>query len=105
MSSLSTGHWVVAVPILALLLCLYFLPCIVAHVRGKAHGGVGIVLLNLCLGWTVFGWFAALIWASSGTTNKELQAQEQRHRELLAALRPVDAFLDAVDRHSRRERP
>jgi T4 superinfection immunity protein/zinc ribbon protein len=39
---------------------LYFLPTIVG--RNKADF-TGILLLNLLLGWTVIGWFAALIWA------------------------------------------
>jgi hypothetical protein len=39
---------------------LYFLPAIVG--RNKADF-TGILLLNLLLGWTVIGWFAALIWA------------------------------------------
>jgi hypothetical protein len=41
---------------------LYFLPAILG--RNKADF-TGILLLNLLLGWTVIGWFAALIWACS----------------------------------------
>lgn len=68
-------------------IAIYFLPVIIGGCRDKAHGGFGILLLNLFLGWTVVGWFAALIWASSGTTKGELRIAEQRHRELLAALK------------------
>ena len=39
---------------------LYFLPAILG--RNKADF-TGILLLNLLLGWTVVGWFVALIWA------------------------------------------
>ena len=39
---------------------LYFLPSIIAH---RKHAFMGVFLLNLFLGWTVIGWFAALIWA------------------------------------------
>lgn len=67
-------------------IAIYFLPCIVGGMRDKVHGGFGIFLLNLCLGWTVVGWFAALIWASSGKTRSEQRAEEKRHRELMAAL-------------------
>jgi hypothetical protein len=41
---------------------LYFLPTILA--RHKADF-MGIFLLNLLAGWTVIGWFIALIWACS----------------------------------------
>jgi Superinfection immunity protein len=43
-----------------ILVLLYFLPSIIAH-RKQAFPGV--LLLNVLLGWTVIGWFAALIWA------------------------------------------
>lgn len=39
---------------------LYFLPAILG--RNKADF-TGILLLNLLLGWTLIGWFVALIWA------------------------------------------
>jgi hypothetical protein len=42
---------------------MYFLPTIIAIVRGK-RDIVGILLLNFFLGWTVIGWFIALIWAA-----------------------------------------
>lgn len=43
-------------------LALYLLPTIIAAARGKRKI-VGIVLLNVLLGWTFIGWVAALIWA------------------------------------------
>lgn len=44
---------------------LYFLPAILG--RNKANF-TGILLLNLLLGWTVIGWFIALIWACASDT-------------------------------------
>ena len=41
---------------------LYFLPTIIAAVR-HTHNTAGILLLNLFLGWTVVGWFVALMMA------------------------------------------
>jgi len=41
---------------------LYFLPAIIA--RGKADA-TAILLVNLLFGWTIIGWFIALIWASA----------------------------------------
>jgi len=44
------------------LLAFYFLPTFIAGVRGH-HASVGILALNLLLGWTVIFWLAALFWA------------------------------------------
>ncbi len=44
-------------------LLLYFLPSIIAAVRGK-RDTLAIFLLNLFLGWSVIGWFVVLIWAA-----------------------------------------
>lgn len=43
-----------------ILVLLYFLPALLAHHK---RNFTGIFLLNALLGWTVVGWFAALIWA------------------------------------------
>lgn len=42
---------------------LYFLPTIIAAIKSK-RDTVAILLLNLFLGWSVIGWFVALIWAA-----------------------------------------
>ena len=46
-------------------LVLYFLPTIIAVVRHHRNL-LAIVLVNIFLGWTVIGWFVALIWAIVG---------------------------------------
>jgi hypothetical protein len=43
-------------------IALYFLPAIIAAAR-HTHNTIGILLLNLFLGWTGIGWFVALIMA------------------------------------------
>jgi len=45
-----------------LLFGFYLLPVFICNVRKTEHQDV-ISLVNLLLGWTVLGWFAALIWA------------------------------------------
>jgi hypothetical protein len=45
---------------LLLLTLLYFLPSIIGH---NKHNAAAIFLLNLLLGWTVVGWFVAMVWA------------------------------------------
>jgi len=42
---------------------IYFTPTFVAWNKKCASG---VIVLNLFLGWTFFGWVAALIWAVSG---------------------------------------
>ena len=42
---------------------LYFLPSIIAAIKSK-RDTLAIFLLNFFLGWTVIGWFVALIWAA-----------------------------------------
>jgi hypothetical protein len=42
---------------------LYFLPTIIGRHHADAFG---IFIVNLLFGWTVIGWFIALIWACSG---------------------------------------
>lgn len=47
---------------LLIILCLYFLPAVIAHRRGHLNAS-SITLLNLLLGWTGLGWVAALVWS------------------------------------------
>jgi len=75
-----------ALLIIPFLLILYFIPVLIAVTRGKAHGMFGLVMTNLFVGWTVLGWFAALIWASSGITKHEQDIERLRHEALLKAI-------------------
>ena len=43
-------------------LALYFLPTIIAVARHKKNI-LGVVLVNILLGWTFIGWIVALVWA------------------------------------------
>src|SRR5882762_1360446 len=52
------------------LLCLYFLPAIIAFSRGKSSA-VAILILNLFLGWTFIGWIIALVWAVSANSRPQ----------------------------------
>lgn len=49
---------------LATAVLLYGLPTLIA-IRRRHHNRVAIALLNLTLGWTFFGWAAALVWAAT----------------------------------------
>ena len=50
-------------PFFGLSFVMYFLPSIIALVRGK-RDILAVFLLNLLLGWSVIGWVVALIWAA-----------------------------------------
>jgi len=59
---------------ITILLCLfglliYFLPSFIA-IRRKHSYVLQITLLNALLGWSFFGWVAALIWATTSHTDE-----------------------------------
>ena len=54
---------------LFLIFVVYFIPLIVAHIR--RHSNVAaIAILNIVLGWTFFGWLAALLWSLNSDIKK-----------------------------------
>ena len=64
---------------------LYFLPAIVASVR-KHHNQNAIAVLNIFLGWTLLGWIAALVWASTRVIKDESKATNERRETLYPKL-------------------
>jgi hypothetical protein len=51
--------------VFALGVAVYLFPSWFAMYR-DCKSTAGIIIVNLLLGWTVFGWFAALGWAAAG---------------------------------------
>ena len=49
--------------VLGLIICVYFLPSIVAY-QGNKKNRSAIVVLNVFLGWTIIGWVVALVRAN-----------------------------------------
>ncbi len=43
-------------------LTIYFMPVLVAYIRGHKNI-LAISLMTLFLGWTLYGWIAALLWS------------------------------------------
>lgn len=64
----------IGLALIALGVVIYFIPGIVAHVRGH-HQENAIVLLNLFLGWTFIGWVAALVWAATAVRSSASDGQ------------------------------
>ncbi len=58
---------------IVLIFIAYFLPSCVADCR-RHHQRHAICVLNLFLGWTVLGWIAALIWASTAVVKPTISA-------------------------------
>jgi hypothetical protein len=70
------------------LAAVYFLPAIIA-VRRRCRWDAAICVFNLLLGWTVFGWFAALNWALGGGIRGSI-----RPTEVVAHMRVVERTPD-----------
>jgi hypothetical protein len=51
-----------ALVIFLIVAAIYFLPTIIAGVRGKRNT-VAIFVLNFLLGWTFIAWVVALVWS------------------------------------------
>lgn len=47
---------------LILFVILYFIPGIIASIRGH-HDAAAIWVTNFLLGWVIIGWIVALIWS------------------------------------------
>jgi len=56
-------HLAFFMPFVSFGFVMYFLPSIIALIRSK-RDTLAIFLLNFFLGWSVIGWFIALIWAA-----------------------------------------
>jgi len=69
--------------VIAVLVCGYLLPWIVAAMRGHLNT-MAIGVFNLFLGWTFLGWVAALVWAC--TSNVKPRAQRQPRQASLYGL-------------------
>lgn len=54
----------IGIVLFILSLALYFLPTIIALLRGHRNA-LAIFLLNFFLGWTFIGWVVALVWSAT----------------------------------------
>jgi Superinfection immunity protein len=62
---------------------LYLVPAIVADARER-DDAFAITLVNVLLGWTVIGWFAALVWARHPVSERRLLHIARRSRRAIA---------------------
>ena len=72
--------------IFAFSVAIYFVPFFIGCMRQKAEGLAFVLMINLFLGWSVIGWFVALVLALTGKTMPEVKLEKKQHAELLAAM-------------------
>ena len=51
-------------------LVIYFIPVVVAYIR-RHNNILSITILTIFLGWSFFGWLAALLWALNSDIKEE----------------------------------
>jgi hypothetical protein len=54
----------------------YLIPSAIAIYR-NVDTRVALAAVNLLTGWTVIGWFAVLLWAALGPTDKRFEVTER----------------------------
>ena len=72
---------------------IYFMPAIVAYVRGHPSF-IAILVLNLFLGWSLIGWVVALIWAFSDMRVILLRSDDANPLNQVEALEKLAALRD-----------
>ena len=70
--------------VLAIILA-YFIPTIVALIRGKKNKG-SIIVVNVFLGWSVIGWVVALAWACGSDEKHTVHVVKESGSEELERL-------------------
>lgn len=77
-----------------LILIVYLIPTIVACVKKHTYK-VGIILLDIFLGWSLIGWVGALIWACILPDNKKINNNKYEDLENLQKLKEDGAITEA----------
>ena len=70
---MSVGFWQII--IILIIILLYFLPYMIAKIR-KIKNSASVFWLNLCLGWTVLGYFVLLFYAALTSATKDISVTE-----------------------------
>ena len=89
MLALGLAHatWVLVIALLVWA-ALYFLPTLLARLRG-VQGLAAVAVVNLLLGWTVIGWFAALVMALVMERRQDYELRQHAYRTWLATQPPT----------------
>jgi len=55
---------------------IYFVPTLVAIIRGH-HSKGAVIVLNILLGWTIIGWIVAIVWSFTNPNQVVVQSRQQ----------------------------
>ncbi|CAG4909212.1 superinfection immunity protein [Paraburkholderia saeva] len=78
-------------------LMLYLAPAMIADARGRKDAFV-VTMVNILLGWTVIGWFAALAWARHPVNERRMSSVTKRAQRAVARI-TIDSIVERA--HSR----
>ncbi|MFL9910090.1 superinfection immunity protein [Paraburkholderia sp. RL17-337-BIB-A] len=76
-------------------LMLYLAPAMIADARERSDA-FAVTMVNILLGWTVIGWFAALLWARHPVSNRSLKHLAMRAKRKVAKV-TIDALVARVE--------
>ena len=79
-------------------LMLYLAPAIIADARERKDA-FAVTLVNILLGWTVIGWFAALLWARHPVSDRRLKQFAKRAQRTVARV-TINALVARVEGHA-----
>jgi hypothetical protein len=68
-----------------IVIILYFLPFFIGAARG-AGNQLGILIVNVALGWTGIGWLGALVWAVSAAPGRDRERRRMIEQDVLMRL-------------------
>ncbi|RKE38714.1 T4 superinfection immunity protein [Paraburkholderia sp. BL23I1N1] len=72
-------------------LVLYLVPAMIADARER-EDAFAVTIVNILLGWTVIGWFAALVWARHPVSDRRLKHFARRAQRAVARV-TIDAIV------------
>lgn len=72
-------------------LMLYLAPAMIADAREREYA-FALTMVNILLGWTVIGWFAALVWARHPVSDRRLKHFATRAQRAVARV-TIDAIV------------
>lgn len=70
---------------------LYLAPAMIADAREREYA-FALTMVNILLGWTVIGWFAALVWARHPVSDRRLKHFAARAQRAVARV-TIDAIV------------
>ena len=70
---------------------LYLVPAMIADARDR-EDAFAVTMVNILLGWTVIGWFAALVWARHPVSDRRLKHFARRAQRAVARV-TIDAIV------------